>query len=124
MVIYVYATTDDYTSLGYEELDDKTEVYLERASRQINTICFGRIDGYGFDSLTNHQKKLIKEAVCAHAEFLYTYKEYLNMPVASFSVSKTSINFGDIGETLNGIKTSSQVIEFLKGTGLLCRVIR
>ena len=120
----MYATIDDYVRLGYEELDDKTEVYLERASRQINTICFGRIEGYGFDNLTKHQQGLIKEAVCAHAEFSYTYKDYLSAPVASFSVSKISINFGDVGTTLNGVKTSSQVIEFLRGTGLLCRVLR
>ena len=44
----MYASIDDYVRLGYEELDDKTEVYLERASRQVNVICFGRINGYGF----------------------------------------------------------------------------
>ncbi len=120
----MYATIDDYIRLGYEELEDKTEVYLERASRQINTICFGRIEGCGFDNLTKYQQGLIKEAVCSHAEFSYIYKDYLSTPVVSFSVSKTSINFGDVWDTLNGVKTSSQVIELLRGTGLLCRVLR
>lgn len=120
----MYATVDDYVRLGYEKLDNKTEVYLERASKQINTICFGRIDGYGFDNLTNHQKNLIKEAVCAHAEFCYNYKDFLNAPLSSFSISKTSIDFSDLGETLNGVKTSIEVIEFLRGTGLTCRVLR
>lgn len=120
----MYATIDDYVRLGYEELDDKTEVYLERASRQVNIICFGRIDGYGFGNLTDHQKSLIKEAVCAHAKFLCDYKDYLDMPLNSFSISKTSMNFGDIGVSISGIRTSKEVVEYLRGTGLTCRVLR
>ena len=120
----MYATIDDYVRLGYEELDDKTEVYLERASRQVNIICFGRINGYGFSNLTDYQKSLIKEAVCAHAKFLYDYKDYLDMPLNSFSISKTSMNFGDIGVSISGIRTSKEVVEYLRGTGLTCRVLR
>lgn len=120
----MYASVEDYIRLGYDGSVEDIEIYLKRASKQINTICFGRIEAKGFDNLTEHQKDLIKEAVCAHTHFISTYKDYLNMPMNSFSVSKTSINFGDIGITISGIRTSSEVIEYLRGTGLTCRVIR
>lgn len=120
----MYATIDDYVRLGYEEIDDKTEIYLERASRQVNMICFGRIEGYGFNNLTEHQKSLIKEAVCCHANFINEFKDYLNLPLSSFSISKTSMNFGDIGVSISGVRTSKEVVEYLRGTGLTCRVLR
>lgn len=120
----MYATIDDFVKFGYGELNDKTEIYLKRASKQINAICFGRIEGYGFNNLTKHQQVLVKEAVCCHAKFLYDYREYLDLPISSFSISRTSMNFGDIGVSVGGVRTSKEVIEYLRGTGLTCRVVR
>lgn len=117
-----YVTEEEYTSLGYESIEN-LETQLARSSMQINIMCYGRIDGRGFENLNDHQKKLIREAVCAHAEFCNTYKDYLNSPLQSFSISKTSINFGDIGVLINGIRTDKTVYEYLRGTGLMCRVI-
>lgn len=118
-----YITIEEYKKLGYSDLGDNAEILISRASKQINIMCYGRIDSRGFENLNDHQKKLIREAVCTHAEFCNTYKDYLNSPLQSFSISKTSINFGDIGTLINGVRTDSSVYEYLRGTGLLCRVI-
>lgn len=118
-----YVTEEEYNWLGYDKEIKDMKTQLSKASMQINIMCYGRIDGRGFENLSEHQKKLIKEAVCVHAEFCNRYKDYLDSPLQSFSISKTSISFGDIGVLLNGVRTDKAVYEYLRGTGLMCRVI-
>lgn len=118
----MYVTVEEYKNLGYS--GDITDSLLKKASIQINIMCYGRIEDKGFDNLTEHQKKLVKEATCTHANFYLNYADYLNFPLSSFSVSKTSISFEKFFETSSGIKTSSQTLEYLRGTGLMTRVLR
>lgn len=115
----VYADKEYYekTYLGTIILQN-IEKYLRDASDDIDGLCFGRIKGKGFENLSEFQQDRIKKAVCLQAEYSYQYGSYLNNPMKSYSVGKTSVNL----ETteFNGIQTTGRVIQLLEDTGLRC----
>lgn len=98
-----------------EEIENK----LIRASDQIDTITYNRINGMGFDNLTEFQKDKVKKAVCIHAEFIEKYGAYIDTPLSGFSAGSTSISFNT--NKVNGISTTQEVLNYLKQTGLTCR---
>lgn len=98
-----------------EEIENK----LSRASDQIDTLIYNRINGMGFDNLTEFQKDKVKKAVCIHAEFIEQYGDYINMPLNGFSAGSTSVSFN--ADKVNGITTTQEVLNYLKQTGLICR---
>lgn len=92
---------------------------LERASDQIDTLTYNRINGKGFNKLTEFQKDKVKKAVCIHAEFIEQYGSYIDMPLSGFSAGSTSVSFN--ANKVNGITTTQEVLNYLKQTGLTCR---
>ena len=92
---------------------------LERASDQVDTLTYNRIIGIGFDNLTEFQKDKIKKAVCIHAEFIEQYGAYIDTPLSGFSAGSTSVSFNT--NKVNGITTAQEVLNYLKQTGLTCR---
>lgn len=92
---------------------------LERASDQIDTLTYNRINAMGFNNLTEFQKDKIKKATCIHAEFIEQYGSYIDIPLSSFSAGSTSVSFN--ANKVNGITTTQEVINYLKQTGLNCR---
>lgn len=99
--------------------DEEIENKLDRASDQIDTLTYNRINGIEFDNLTEFQKDKIKKAVCIHAEFIEQYGEYINMPLSGFSAGSISVSFN--AQKVNGITTTQEVLNYLKQTGLTCR---
>lgn len=110
-----YADKYNGTLIANEE-----ENLLQEASDDIDDMVFGRIRGKGFDNLTEYQQELIKKAVCAHADFNKQYGTYINAPIASYSIGKTSMSINT--QKLNGIDTTVSVIKLLNRTGLTCLV--
>lgn len=102
-------------------LSECIEQRLERASVQIDTLTYNRINGKCFDNLTEFQKDRIKKAVCIHAEFIDQYGDYINMPLSGFSAGSISVNFN--AQKVNGITTTQEVLNYLNQTGLTCRRI-
>ena len=94
---------------------------LERASDQIDTLTYNRINAKGFDNLTEFQKDKIKKSICIHAEFIEQYGSYIDMPLSGFSAGSTSVSFN--ANKVNGITTTQEVLNYLKQTGLTCRRI-
>lgn len=101
--------------LSEEQIENK----LERASDQVDTLTYNRINGKGFDNLTKFQQDKVKKAVCIHAEFIEQYGEYINLPLSGFSAGSTSVSFN--ANKVNGITTTQEVLNYLKQTGLTCR---
>lgn len=101
-------------------INENEENLLQDACNDIDDMVFGRIRGKGFENLTPYQQELIKNAICQHAEFNKKYGTFLNAPVSSYSVGKTSMSFDS--KKLNGIDTASSVIKLLNRTGLTCLV--
>lgn len=121
-----YASPEDYArycpdgSLTGDELD----AALERASGQVDGLCFGRIRRAGMDRLTEFQKEKIAEAVCCHADFLEAYSDALESPLASYGINGVSMAF-DASRTASqgGVTTSKEVYSLLVQTGLAHRGI-
>lgn len=101
-------------------LNEEEESLLQDSSDDIDDICFGRIRGRGFENLTEYQQNQIKKAVCSHADFKKQYGSFIDSPVSSYSIGKTSMSFNT--QKINGIETTSNVIKLLNRTGLTCLV--
>lgn len=119
-----YATPEDYArycpggSLPEVELD----ALLERASAQVDGLCFGRIRRAGFDSLTQFQQDCIRQATCLHARFLADYADTLESPLQSYGINGVSMTFdGTRVRQQGGVTTSGQVYGLLLQTGLAGR---
>lgn len=121
-----YATAEDYArycpsgSLAGDALD----AALDRASRQADAYCFGRIRAIGFDRLTDFQQDCIRQAVCLHAEFLGRYGDALESPLQSYGINGVSMTF-DAGRIASqgGVSTSGEAASLLMQTGLAHRGI-
>jgi hypothetical protein len=74
----------------------------------------------GFEVLTLFQQVRVKKAVCAQAEYVYQYGAYLDTPLSGYSAGSISLSL-KVVEAANGVKTSNEVINLLKATGLTDR---
>lgn len=101
-------------------ISEKEQSLLDEASDEVDDMCFGRIRGKGFENLTEYQQGLIRKAICKQAEFKKKYGPFLESPIASYSISKTSMSFDSA--KVNGIDTTDAVIRLLNRTGLTCLV--
>lgn len=97
---------------------------LERASDEVDALCYGRIRKVGFSRLTPFQREKIKKAVCYHAAFLCAYGEELQSPLASYGINGVSMSF-DSSRTVTqgGITTNNAVMAQLRQSGLASRLI-
>lgn len=119
-----YALAEDYArycpggSLTASTLDEA----LERASGQVDMLCFGRIRRRGFDRLTEFQQASVIEAVCRHADFLAAYGDALESPLSSYGINGVSMAFDNSRIVRQGgVTVSSEVYGLLLQTGLAHR---
>lgn len=95
---------------------------LERASDQVDGLCFGRIRRRGFDKLTVFQQERIKKAVCLHAAFLAAYGDALESPLASYGINGVTMAFdASRMASQGGVTTSKEVYSQLLQSGLAHR---
>lgn len=119
-----YATPDDYARYcpGGTLSGDELNAALERASSQIDALCYGRIRRAGFDRLTGFQQDCIRQATCLHAQFLADYADALESPLQSYDINGVSMTFGGTRvRQQGGVTTSGQVYGLLLQTGLAHR---
>lgn len=120
-----YVTAEEYTQTYKGTLipEELLEQKLEIASLDIDALTFNRIVRDEFTNLTEYQQKMVKQAVCSHADFIFQYGDYLNLPISGFSAGSTSLSFqqGNISGQ-NGITTSREVMSSLRGTNLTSRL--
>lgn len=121
-----YATYEEYVRLVPDGAlrEDEAQAALERASRQVDAFCFGRIRAIGFERLSGFQQDCIRQAVCLHAEFLARYGDALESPLQSYGINGVSMTF-DAERIANqgGVSTSGEVASLLLQTGLAHRGI-
>ncbi|MBQ8803476.1 MAG: hypothetical protein IJZ53_07585 [Tyzzerella sp.] len=129
MVYEPYVSPDYYknTFKGTSIPENELEKYLRQASRHIDTLTYNRIVGRGISNLTVFQQEIIKEVVCAQAEFEYENKEVFDMVLQGYAINGASMNFG--GNSWNvkvekGIPMRRDVYATLSQTGLCCRLAR
>ena len=97
--------------------------YLTIASRQVNTICRGRIEGMGFDSLSPFRESSIQEVICRQAEFLYQNESVLETYLSSYAINGVSMQFGQAWNlhVEGGIAIPEELYQILLRTGLCYR---
>ena len=103
--------------------EDNADRYLKIASRQVNTICRGRIEGMGFDSLSPFRKSSIQEVICRQAEFLYQNESMLETYLSSYAINGVSMQFGQSWNlhVESGIAMPEELYQILLRTGLCYR---
>ncbi len=119
-----YVTQDECSSFLPIELLSLPDLpaLLERASDQVDAMCFGRIQSRGMERLTQYQQEQIKKAVCKHAAFLHFYGDALESPLESYGINGVSMSFSPNRViTQGGTTTSCEVYSLLLKTGLAYR---
>lgn len=119
----MYADSDYYknTYKGSVIPDSEIENRLELASDKIDSLTYNRIDGIGFNNLTSFQQEKIKKAICAQADFMYQYGDYLNFPFQKYVAGSTELDFTSGTAGGGNTKTNEVVMNYLSQTGLTCR---
>ena len=115
-----YATVEEYNEIYSDIPDEYVEEYLKNASRHTATLTFNRIQGIGFDNLTEFQKEIIKEVICELANFEYENEDVIKSVLSSYSINGVSMSFWDNWnvKVLKGIAIPKELYETLKQTGL------
>lgn len=103
--------------------DDNADRYLSIASRQVNTICRGQIEGMGFDNLSPFRKSSIQEVICRQAEFLYQNESMLETYLNSYAINGVVMQFGQAWNlhVEDGIAMPRELYQVLLRTGLCYR---
>lgn len=117
---YEYYSVEYYGQMSQEE----SLSALKQASRHIDALTYNRIRGRGFESLTDFQKGIIKEATCMMADFEHNNADMINSLVNSYSINGASISFTGEGANytlVNGVVVQRDVYAYLAQTGLCCR---
>lgn len=119
-----YATPNDYARYCPDGSLTEGMLYaeLERASAQVDGLCYGRIRRAGFENLTEFQQECIRQATCLQAEFLASYADALESPLQSYGINGVSMTFdGTKVRQQGGVTASSEVYSLLLQTGLAHR---
>lgn len=117
----MYLTRAEYLALKGEE-DFNVEEAIARAQRDIDAMTYNRIQRRGFETLTQFQQTLVKEAVAEQAQFIGSNAELLNTPLASYSINGVSMSW-DSGRVrrVGGVYASDAAYNALMQTGLMYR---
>ncbi|MEG2919161.1 MAG: hypothetical protein RR851_14660 [Clostridium sp.] len=121
-----YVTYEEYKA-NYSDISDvDISKALNRASRHIDSVTYGRIRGLGFNNLTNFQQQILKEVNCELANFEYENAELIENVLSSYSINGVSMNFGDTWNVklIKGVAIPTEMYETLNQTGLTCRNVR
>lgn len=115
-----YVSVEEYKKNYNDIPDDNIEKSLKKASRHIDTLTFNRIQGIGFDNLTEFQKEIIKEVTCELANFEYENEDVITSVLNSYSINGVSMAFGDSWnvKVLKGVAIPTELYETLSQTGL------
>ena len=121
-----YVTVEEYKKNYNDIPDDSIGKSLKKASRHIDTLTFNRIQGIGFNNLTEFQKEIIKEVTCELANFEYENEDVITSVLSSYSINGVSMAFGDSWniKVLKGVAIPTELYETLSQTGLCTLTFR
>ncbi|MFQ9881521.1 MAG: hypothetical protein ACLRXV_00420 [Clostridium sp.] len=121
-----YVTVEEYKKNYNDIPDDSIGKSLKKASRHIDTLTFNRIQGIGFNNLTEFQKEIIKEVTCELANFEYENEDVITSVLSSYSINGVSMAFGDSWnvKVFKGVAIPTELYETLSQTGLCTLTFR
>ncbi len=119
----------EYYSSTYGGAVEESEILpkLRQASRDIDTLTFGRIREAGFENLSEFQQEIIQECCCQMADFAYENADVLDSLLSSYAINGVNLTFGGSSasvETVNGICIPKSTYRNLCQTGLCCHSLR
>ncbi|MBQ8132919.1 MAG: hypothetical protein IJ192_00670 [Clostridia bacterium] len=88
----IYAAEEDYRKF-YQNVPESFEQLVRRASRNIDILTYCRINGIGWDNLTDFQRDTITEACCDMVQFMSENGDLLDTPLNSYSINGVSMQF-------------------------------
>lgn len=122
-----YLTFEEYEDMGGSTLTiDNADRYLTAASLRIDSLTFNRIGAFGFDSLTEFQKGIIRQCVKDQADFEWDNQDVIESVVSAYGINGVDVQFGSgMGiKVVDGVAIKRSVADRLKQTGLMCRSLR
>lgn len=99
---------------------------LRKASRQVDSMTYNRINKVGVSNLTNFQLSIIKDVVCELADFNYENKDLINSILSSYSINGVNMSFDNSNNVANknGVIIPNELYNHLEKTGLTCLSFR
>ena len=118
-----YLTAEEYAALGGTVPSDELPIYLESASRHIDSLTFNRIVAAGFGSLSVFQQEIIKKVCFDMTNFEYENADALQSVLSGYSIGGVSMKFGDGFNVCNvgGVTVKRDTYRLLMQTGLCYR---
>ena len=120
----MFITYDDYKNYGSNLMsEDEAFVYLRKAERQINTLCFNRISNDTIKHYMPATQEIVKEIICEQADFLFSKKEEINNGIIKkYSNNSASVEYASNAyNTRSGILINDDLYSELVSTGLCYR---
>ena len=117
----IYATSQDYLNY-YTAVPDDFSRLVQKASRDIDTLTYCRINGIGWENLTDFQREAVTEACCDIVQFMDENRELLCTPLSSYSINGVSMQFS-FNPTVfvqSGIVMRQSTYGRLVSTGFCC----
>ena len=120
-----YLTAEEYSSLGGEIPSAEAELYINKASRHIDSLTFNRILGKGFENLSVFQQEIIKKVCFDMANFEFDNADMINSVLQSYAINGVSMQFGSSRNiaVVNGVAIRKDTYNLLMQTGLCYRGI-
>lgn len=120
-----YLTAEEYSSLGGEIPSAEAELYINKASRHIDSLTFNRILGKGFENLSVFQQEIIKKVCFDMANFEFDNADMINSVLQSYAINGVSMQFGSSWNVsvVNGVAIRKDTYNLLMQTGLCYRGI-
>lgn len=99
---------------------NEIEKHLNLAEIKVDEATFNRIQGIGFDNLTEFQKEKIRQATCRQADYIYE-NGYDDVNIQSYSVLDISVSTKQSERDFEKVGMCPVAFALLRQTGLMCR---
>lgn len=99
---------------------DNAEKTLREASNTIDALTYCRIVSRGFEGLTDFQKSIIQQVVCALADWQLENADILSTPYSNYSINGVSASWDNAKsvKNLGGLLIPASIYAELLKTGL------
>lgn len=114
-----YATSQDYLNY-YTVVPEDFDRLAQKASRDIDTLTHCRINGIGWDGLTDFQRDAVTEVCCDMVQFADENRELFQAPLSSYSINGVTmqLRFNQTVFVQGGIVMPQRSYGRLLSTGL------
>lgn len=120
----MYADYIYYIEHGGTASEQEIAPKLQTASDNVDALTFYRINGIGWDALTEFQQSQICKACVVQADFLLENADAVQSAIDKYSINGVTVEFGNASlySVLGGVPFSNAALKLLEATGLTTRM--